>query len=246
MKRNASQHAAGDGKRDNPESKKTFTKGLAAVAYSVGQLAERTLGGGKPTMDPVEMLKEDHAEVKRLFEQFEEAEEDQAKEQIVKTALQDLEIHTALEEEIVYPAVRDLDDDQEHQIKMDEALEEHNAAKRLIEELQSMNSGDERYDAKFLVLAEMVRHHIREEESEILPKAKEHPDLEGLGRQIAERKQELMEEGVQSDSQTEVARRPARKARRKAQPRSQRAGERTSKTRSRAARASAGGKRGRR
>jgi hemerythrin superfamily protein len=143
--------------------------------------------------DALEMLQEDHEKVKGLFEQFEEAEDSAAKAQIVQTALKELEIHATLEEEIFYPAVRETDDDEEHEDMMDEALEEHHVAKMLIAELQDMAPDDERYDAKFTVLAESVKHHIEEEESELLPKAeKEELDLESLGEQMMERKQQLI------------------------------------------------------
>src|SRR5206468_5138893 len=79
--------------------------------------------------------------------------------------------------------------------KMDEALEEHHAAKLLIAELAGMTIDEERYDAKFKVLAESVRHHIEEEENEVLPKAEQSLDLEDLGRQMARRKAELQKSG---------------------------------------------------
>jgi hemerythrin-like domain-containing protein len=137
----------------------------------------------------VEMLREDHRKVKELFEQFEEAEERQEKGRTVDTALQELEIHAALEEEIFYPTVREQIDDDE---MMDEALEEHHVAKMLMAELREMSPGDERFDAKFKVLAEAVKHHIEEEESELLPKAEDMElDLEALGEEMAEKREEL-------------------------------------------------------
>ena len=143
--------------------------------------------------EAVEMLREDHQKVKGLFEEFEKAEEDDEKLRIVRTAIHELKIHATLEEEIFYPAVRELieEDDQ-----MDEALEEHHVAKLIIAELQDMEPGDERFDAKFKVLAESVKHHIEEEESEILPKAeKMELDQEQLGEEMEERKTELQAQG---------------------------------------------------
>ena len=143
--------------------------------------------------EALEMLREDHEKVKDLFEEFEKAEEDDDKLRIVRTALTELKIHAALEEEIFYPAVRELieDDDQ-----MDEALEEHHVAKLIMAELQGMEPGDEHFDAKFKVLAESVKHHIEEEESEILPKAEEMElDQEQLGQEMTERKTQLQAEG---------------------------------------------------
>jgi hemerythrin superfamily protein len=143
--------------------------------------------------EAVEMLREDHQKVKDLFEEFEKAEEDDDKLRIVRTALNELKIHATLEEEIFYPAVREFIDDDD---QMDEALEEHHLAKLIIAELQDMEPGDEHFDAKFKVLAESVKHHIEEEESEILPKAEEMElDHEQLGMEMTERKTELQAEG---------------------------------------------------
>lgn len=170
----------------------TITRGVEVVAETVGRLVARTLPE-PDTTNAVTMLKADHTAVKHLFEDFEAAEEEETKGEIVKTTLRELTVHAALEEEIVYPAIRALEDSDEHQEQMDEAFEEHHAVKLLIAELAAIGSEDERYDAKFKVLAEMVRHHIREEEHEILPKAKGSLDLHALGQQMAMRKAELLE-----------------------------------------------------
>jgi hemerythrin superfamily protein len=148
-----------------------------------------------------EMLREDHEKVKDLFEEFENAEEDDDKLRIVRTALTELEIHATLEEEIFYPAVRELIEEEDEDT-MDEALEEHHVAKFLMRELKDMKPGDERFDAKFKVLAESVKHHIEEEESEILPKADEMElDQEQLAEEMTERKQELQERLQKTDGQ---------------------------------------------
>jgi len=133
--------------------------------------------------DAINMLKQDHEKVKRLFKEFEDAEDSRTKQRIVRDAIGELEVHATLEEQIFYPAVRETDND-----------EEHHVAKMLIAELKQMGPRDERYDAKFMVLSESVKHHIDEEESEVLPKAKEAElDLVALGRLMAERKRQLMQ-----------------------------------------------------
>ena len=136
----------------------------------------------------IEMLREDHDKVKGLFEEFEQAEESQAKEQIVDNTLRELEIHAALEEEIFYPVAEEQLDDKE---SIDEAREEHHVVKLLIGELKKMSADDERYDAKYKVLSESVKHHIEEEESELFPKLEGKLDAEGLGAQMETRKQQL-------------------------------------------------------
>jgi hemerythrin-like domain-containing protein len=188
-------------------SKSPIIKGLEAVAESVGRFAAKTFPESEMT-DAVEMLEADHAKVKELFDDFEAAEDHREKRRIAQTTLRELTIHAALEEEIVYPAIRALDDDEEHEEKMDEALEEHHAARLLIAELEGRGSDTERYDAKFKVLAEMVRHHIEEEENEVLPKARGSLDLEELGQQMARRKEKLLE-GEEVRSRTRKAPRGA-------------------------------------
>ena len=136
-----------------------------------------------------DMLREDHKKVKGLFEEFEQAEDTKAKQKIVETALTELEVHSKLEEELIYPAIREeIDNDG----LMDEALEEHHVVHGLLEELKKMKPNDERYDAKFTVLAENVRHHIKEEESEMLPQAEDcEIDWEALSSKVAKRKEQL-------------------------------------------------------
>ena len=87
---------------------------------------------------------------------------------IVREALTELKVHAAIEEELFYPAVRKPVGKE----IMNEADEEHHVAKLLIAELDRMDGSESHFDAKFRVLAENVRHHIKEEEGEMLPKAR--------------------------------------------------------------------------
>ena len=85
---------------------------------------------------------------------------------------------------------------------MNEADEEHHVARVLIAELDRDGRGDDHRDAKFTVLAESVRHHIKEEEGEILPKAKGlEIDFEALGQQMLARKKELRRDGIPPDAE---------------------------------------------
>lgn len=135
------------------------------------------------------ILREDHKKVKGLFDEFEHAKDAKAKQRIVETAVAELEVHSKLEEELIYPEIRaEIADDD----LMDEALEEHHVVHGMIGELKKMKPGDERYDAKFTVLAESVRHHIKEEESEMFPKAEDcEIDWDALYAQVLNRKEQL-------------------------------------------------------
>jgi hypothetical protein len=82
------------------------------------------------------------------------------------------------------------------------ADEEHHVAKVLIAELDTASANNDHRDAKFTVLAESVRHHIKEEEDQMLPKAMElEIHFEALGQRMLDRKKELLEEGIPPDAE---------------------------------------------
>jgi len=137
-------------------------------------------------VDALQMLRDDHRHVKDLLKQFEDADDGRAKGQFVAEALKVLEIHAKLEEEIFYPAVRKEADPRGGE--MDEAEEEHHVVR-----LRRMKPGAARYDAKFTVLAENVKRHIDEEESEMLPEAPElgMQRMNELGAAMEQRKLQL-------------------------------------------------------
>jgi hemerythrin-like domain-containing protein len=146
--------------------------------------------------DAITLLTADHAKVKKLFKEFENLKEEDGsaedKSALVARICNELKVHTEIEEEIFYPAVRKAIDDSD---LMDEALVEHAAAKELIAQLEDMKPDDQQYDAKVIVLGEQIQHHVKEEEDEMFPKAKKAKvDGEALGVQMTERKAELMGE----------------------------------------------------
>lgn len=157
----------------------------------------------------VEMLKEDHAKVKELFEEFESA-EGQEQAEIAATAIFELEVHAELEEKLIYPAIREAIDDSD---MMNEAVEEHHLVHVLIKELKRLKPKDEKFHAKFSVLSELVKHHVEEEEGEILPEAERHDiDWEALEAAVMKRKETLMSKsskksGSKSKSATRSSRR---------------------------------------
>jgi hypothetical protein len=154
------------------------------------------------------MLRQDHMKVKELFRQFESTEDTRERKAIADAVLLELDIHTRLEEEIFYPTVRRMGrDDQETEEMMEEAEEEHHVADLLSQELMKMQPDDPEFAAKFTVLSENVKHHIEEEESQMLPQAEElGPDrLTQLGAEMEQRKQQLMTAGDGSRSRARSA-----------------------------------------
>jgi hemerythrin-like domain-containing protein len=145
-----------------------------------------------PNKDAVSLLTADHREVSKMFEEFEQL-GDRAKvskKKLVDQICNALIVHTTIEEEIFYPAMREASQDAED--KVDEAVVEHASAKDLIAQLQEMDPEDELYDAKVKVLSEQIEHHVGEEEKEMFPMARKSGlDLAALGQEMAARKDEL-------------------------------------------------------
>lgn len=145
---------------------------------------------GDASVDLFEMLKTDHRHVQELFSKFEEADK-HARSSIADEALAALEVHAAIEEELVYPAIAEVVEEEE---LVNEAKEEHHVAKLLIKELHKMGAGDEKFRTKFKVLGEIVKHHIEEEEGEMFPQAEEGGlETEQLSQDVVKRKEKLMQ-----------------------------------------------------
>lgn len=139
--------------------------------------------------DAIVLLKQDHKEILKAFRDFEKAGENatKTKGKIVDRIIELLTVHTYLENEVMYPRVRELLPDLEDDI--DESYEEHHVADLLVVELAAMKPDAQRFDAKTTVLIENVRHHIEEEEDEWFPQVRE-----GLGRkQLQEIGAEMLE-----------------------------------------------------
>jgi hemerythrin-like domain-containing protein len=142
--------------------------------------------------DAINLLKRDHDTVEALFKQFEKTEDPAQRKVVAREAMTLLKAHAVIEEEIFYPTVRRAVGDE----TMNEADEEHHVAKVLIAELEDMPESAPHFDAKFTVLAESIRHHVKEEEREMLPKArKAEIDFEALGRKMKARKQQVLTQG---------------------------------------------------
>ena len=147
------------------------------------------------TQDAIEMLKADHAKVEKAFKEFEKMDRSDTEtcREAVRSVCEDLKVHTTLEEEIFYPAVREAIEDED---LLNEAAVEHETAKMLIEQLENMEPDDPNYFATFTVLGEYVMHHVKEEEGEMFPQARKAKslDLAALGERIMARKEELTAE----------------------------------------------------
>jgi hemerythrin-like domain-containing protein len=146
-------------------------------------------------MDAIEMLEADHQKVKELFEAYEAAGQRayQKKRSIAEKIFMEITVHSTLEEELFYPAMRQQANKDGKQL-VAESIEEHHVVATLIDEMQELDAQDERFEAKFSVLKEHIEHHIEEEEYELFPEAEELLDdsLEALGAQMEERREQLL------------------------------------------------------
>jgi hemerythrin-like domain-containing protein len=156
----------------------------------------------KKQADALQLLMEDHKEVKSLYERFQKLGEKDGEEkrEIIEQACQLLTVHTQLEEELFYPEVRD-------KIKepslIEEAAVEHQSAKDLIARLETEKLEDEKRDAVFIVLCEYVQHHVEEEEKELFPQVRKTDlDLDALGEDMVARRAELGGELESSGEET--------------------------------------------
>lgn len=131
-------------------------------------------------MEPGTLIKQDHRAVKALFRKFERAQGHSEKQKLAQQIIEELSVHAAVEEQLLYPVLREGKGKLEKQVL--NALEEHHAAKLVLAELDGMEVGDERFDAKMHVVREAVESHIEEEETVLLPALSKMLDREQRAR----------------------------------------------------------------
>ena len=140
------------------------------------------------------MLRADHKAVSALFEEYEKTRSPEKRKSIVSKICTELGVHAQVEEEIFYPAVKQALNDKD---LVPEATVEHASLKALIAQVKDVEPDGEMFDAKIKVLSEYVKHHVKEEQNEMIPKAKAAKlDMLALGAQMAARKEELLASGT--------------------------------------------------
>lgn len=155
-----------------------------------------------PSTDALELLKKDHREVAALFKSYEGLEEEEEKREIALHICKLLTIHTTCEEELLYPAAHLVIDES----LVYEAEIEHGSAKELIARIEKGTPADEEYDSLLKVLSEYIHHHVKEEENKMFPRLKESQlDLDKIGVAILRRKQQLTQQLMPADDETEIA-----------------------------------------
>lgn len=137
-------------------------------------------------MDPIRLLTKQHREVEGLFKKVEKTDDPGEARELLGRIKQQLELHTRIEEDIFYPAIRGLETKKAEEMIF-EAYEEHHVVKLVLAELPKVDPEDERFHAKMTVLKELVEHHVEEEEKEMFKLAKKlgKEALDSLGEQMA-------------------------------------------------------------
>jgi hemerythrin superfamily protein len=160
-------------------------KAVEELTNMVGQMFDM---GGSEKQDAIGILKQDHRKVEALFSQFEKATSN--KQSILNQIIKELSIHATVEENLVYPLLEDIDKVADDAA---EAYEEHHVVKMMLAELADLPAEKEVVAAKVRVLCEMIKHHVKEEERDLLPQLKKNGvDLDRLADDILRRKQQLM------------------------------------------------------
>ena len=144
----------------------------------------------KATQDAIALLKADHKKVSGLFSEYEAARATTRKKSLAKQICTELSVHAQIEEEIFYPKVKAALKDHE---LIPEAIVEQDSLKKLIAEIKGKEPNGEMYDAKVKVLSEYVKHHVKEEHTEMFPKAKKTSlDMKAIGAELLARKKALL------------------------------------------------------
>jgi hemerythrin-like domain-containing protein len=141
------------------------------------------------SVDAVQLLKDDHAVVRELAQEFEAATSSSDRRLIAHQLLTALEVHAALEETIFYPAMAATAPN-----LVGEAIEEHRVVKQLVAELRTLAVGDDEFATRLGQIVEQVEHHAEEEEAEMFPQAHDvlGSELQNLGLKIQTLKQQLL------------------------------------------------------
>jgi hemerythrin superfamily protein len=137
-------------------------------------------------MNAIELLKEDHNEMRGLFGKYKASDSDTEKHNLFKKVKEMLDAHTHIEETIFYPKIKEQEELEDITL---EGIEEHHVADVLAREISALADESEKFDPKMDVLIEGVEHHMQEEEGEMFPKVEEifnETELQELGKQMQE------------------------------------------------------------
>jgi hemerythrin superfamily protein len=142
-------------------------------------------------MDAIALLKNDHRQVEKIFDQIENGTGN--REQLFRELARELTVHAEIEEQLFYPAVKNAKTT--HDLVL-ESFEEHKQVKLVLADLEKADMSTEHWMAGLKVLMEDVQHHVGEEENELFPKVKQKvltpAELDDLGTRMQSMKTQRM------------------------------------------------------
>jgi len=144
-------------------------------------------------MNAIELLKADHQKVRDLFGRFQEKGGIKINDPIVRSITQELRVHTILEEELFYPAVREMNDEKLQEL-VEESLDDHQSVKEMIDEIEEGAMSDEELSEHMAMLQEDLETHLEQEETEMFPRLQkiwQEDYLDRLGTGMMDRKQRI-------------------------------------------------------
>ena len=157
-------------------------------------------------MNAIELLKKDHETVRGLFRELKSTPKQSASRrfELLQQIAREVQVHSAIEEEIFYPAFKQVAGEGEKEAMYFEALEEHRAVGDLVlPDLMATDPETDRFSGRAKVLKEMIEHHAREEETEMFPAAEKllgAQELERLGQALQSRKERLMANALEAQA----------------------------------------------
>ncbi|HXH69622.1 MAG TPA: hemerythrin domain-containing protein [Pyrinomonadaceae bacterium] len=148
-------------------------------------------------MNAIELLKDDHNKVDRLFQKVKATEEGEEHKELFKKIKAELDAHAHIEEKIFYPRLRE----EEELVDITlEGIEEHHQAKMFLRELAGLSEDSEKFEPKLKVLMEDITHHVQEEQGIMFPKVEK-----VIGKEELEELGKLMEEEKKNFQKTQAA-----------------------------------------
>src|ERR1700687_1668903 len=140
-------------------------------------------------MDAIELLKDDHKKVEKIFTAMESKDDRQ---RLFPELDRELSVHAEIEEKIFYPAAKEVEPTRDLVL---ESIEEHKQIKMVLADLEQTDKSTDEWAAALKVLKEDVMHHVGEEENELFPKVKKvlsKQQLADLGTRMEELKLQLL------------------------------------------------------
>ena len=143
-------------------------------------------------MDALELLEDDHKTVKKILDDLESTTERGVKtrEELFTRFKKEMQVHEVIEEEILYPALKEHKKSKEIAL---EGYEEHHVVDQIMTELDNLPFDDETWGAKLKVMKENIEHHIEEEEDDMFKKARQifsKEELDEMGERMKARKEQ--------------------------------------------------------